>query len=215
MLSAQKAFDVTDHNSLLRRLYLDGVQGDDWLLIHELYTDGSSRVKWAGLLSNPIIIRQGVRQGGVLSTSHFKLSNNPFLLQLRNCYTDVKIGSIYLSHITVADDLAVFARTYCTQQVKIWDMEDNTNRERYCVNPVKSSTLFYLFGHTPENVNTDICIAGDKISNDSNTTHLGIYRDTSDKLNIEEKISIGRKTLYSLRAVDKREYLMIIKDNFC
>ena len=41
-------------------------------------------------------------------------------------------------------------------------------------------------------------MAGDKISNDSNTTHLGIYRDTSDKPNIEEKISIGRKTKYLL-----------------
>ena len=30
-------------------------------------------------------------------------------------------------------------------------------------------------------------MAGDKISNDSNTTHLGIYRDITDKSNIEEK----------------------------
>ena len=147
--------------------------------------------------SNPIVIRQGVRQGGVLS-SHFKLSNNPFLLQLQNRYTDVKIGSIDLSHITFADDLAVFARTYSTQQVKIWDMEDYSNREKYCINPVKSSTLYYLFGHTPENENTDICMAGDKISNDSDTSHLGIYRDTSDKPNIEVRICIGHKTSYSL-----------------
>ena len=53
-LDAQKAFDMVDHNSLLRRLYLDGVQGDDWLLIHELYMDCTSRVKWAGHLSDPI-----------------------------------------------------------------------------------------------------------------------------------------------------------------
>ena len=38
-LDAQKAFDVVDHNSLWRRLYLDGVQGDDCLLIRELYVD--------------------------------------------------------------------------------------------------------------------------------------------------------------------------------
>ena len=30
-----------------------------------------------------------------------------------------------------------------------------------------------------------------------NTTHLGIHREISDKPNIEEKISIGRKTAYS------------------
>ena len=110
----------------------------------------------------------------------------------------MKIGSINLPHITVADDLAVFARTYSTQQVKIWDAEFNTNRERYCVNPVKSSTLYYPFGRTHENEIPDIRMAEDKISNDSSTTHLGIHREISDKPNIEEKTSIGRKTAYSL-----------------
>ena len=156
--------------------------------------DCTSRVKWAGLLSDPIIIRQGVRQGGVLSTSNYKRYNNPLLLQLENRYTDVKIGSINLPHITVADDLAVFARTHSMQQVKIWDVEDNTNRERHCVNRVKSSSLYYPFGRTRENEITDIRMAGDKISNDSNTTHLVIHREISDKPNIEEKINIGRKT---------------------
>ena len=47
-LDTQKAFDVVDQNSLLRRLYLDGIDGDDWLLIRDLYSDCSSRVKWAG-----------------------------------------------------------------------------------------------------------------------------------------------------------------------
>ena len=39
ILDTQKAFDVVDHSSLLRRLYLDGVHGDDWLLVKDLYTD--------------------------------------------------------------------------------------------------------------------------------------------------------------------------------
>ena len=59
-LDTKKAFDVVDHSSLLRRLYLDGVQGDDWLLLKDLYTDCSSRIKWAGGLSHPINIRQVV-----------------------------------------------------------------------------------------------------------------------------------------------------------
>ena len=93
-LDAQKAFGVVDQNSLLRRLYLDGIQGDDWLLIQDMYSDCSSRVKWAGMLSDPVNPRQGVRQGGVLSTSHYKRFKNPLLLQLEERHTDVKIGSI-------------------------------------------------------------------------------------------------------------------------
>ena len=45
---------------------------------------------------------------------------------------------------------------------------------------------------------TDIFMADDKISNDQSTTHLGIHRDISDKPCIEEKITLGRKTAYSL-----------------
>ena len=100
-LDTQKAFDVVDHNFLLRKLYLDGITGDDWLLLRDMYSDCSSRVKWAGLLSDTVDIQQGVRQDGVLSTSHYKRYNNPLLLQLENHYTEVRIGSISLPHVTV------------------------------------------------------------------------------------------------------------------
>ena len=146
-VDAQEAFDVVDQNSLLMRLYLDGVEGNDWFLIQDLYSDCTSRVKWTGLLSNSINLKQGVRQGGVFffSTSYYKRYNNPLLLQLEERYTDVKIASINIPNITVADDLGVLARSYGSQQIKIWDIDNNTCRERYCVNPVKSSTLFYNF----------------------------------------------------------------------
>ena len=197
-LDAQKAFDVVDQNSLLRRLYLDGIQGDDWLLIQDMYSDCSSRVKWAGMLSDPVNLRQGVRQGGVLSTSHYKRFNNPLLLQLEERHTDVKIGSINIPHITVADDVAVMSRKYGSQQIKIWDVEKETQRERYCINPPKSSTLFFNFAKSSDSECTDIYMAGDTISNDSKTTHLGIHREVKDKPNIEEKINIGRRTAYSI-----------------
>ena len=51
-----------------------------------------------------------VRQGEVLSTAHYKRYNNPLLLHLEDAYSEVKIGSINITHITVADDLAVLPR---------------------------------------------------------------------------------------------------------
>ena len=142
-LDTQKAFDVVDHNSLLRRLYLDGVQGDDWLLLKDLYTDCSSRIKWAGGLSHPINIRQGVRQGGVLSTSHYKRYNNPLLLHLEQKYSGANIGSINIPHVTVADDLCVISTEQSEAQAMVWDVEENAGRERFFINPLKSHTLKY------------------------------------------------------------------------
>ena len=45
-LGTQKAFDMMDQNSLFRKLYQDGIHGDDWLLLNDLYSDCSSRTKW-------------------------------------------------------------------------------------------------------------------------------------------------------------------------
>ena len=98
-----------------------------------MYTDCSSRVKWAGLLSDPVNLRQDEHQGGVLSTLHYKRYKNPLLLQLEERHTDVKIGSINIPHMIVADDVA---RKYGSQQIKIWDVEKKTQRERYCIKVV-------------------------------------------------------------------------------
>ena len=160
-LDTQKAFDVVDHNSLLRRLYLDGIHGDDWLLIRDMYTDCTSRFKWAGLLSDTIDIQQGVRQGGVLSTSHYKRYNNPSLLHLEDQYTEVRIGSINIPHTTVVDDLARLTRRHSDMQVMVWDIENNTERERYYVNRNKSSYLcFNIPKHETQGI--DLGMSGEK-----------------------------------------------------
>ena len=193
-LDAQKAFDVVNHNSLLRRLYIDGIQGDDWLLVKDLYTDCTSKVKWAGLVSDPMNIPQGMRQGGVLSTSHYKRYKNPLLLHLEESYSDVKIGSIKVPHITVADDLAVLNRDPGPQQVKVWDVDNNI-----LCKPIKKHYLTVSFCQGVGSVeHPEILMAEDVIPYEQSTTHLGLRRDTTDRPCIEEKVSIGRKTAYSL-----------------
>ena len=132
-LDTKKAFDVVDQNSLLRKLYMDGIHGDDWLLLKDLYSDCSSRIKWAGELSHLKNIKQGVRQGGVISTRHYKHYKNPFLLQLEDRYTDAKLGSIEIPYVTVADDVAGPAEDKSNAQVMVSDADNNACRERYCI----------------------------------------------------------------------------------
>ena len=105
-LDIQKAFDVVDHDILLHKLYLDGI----WLLLRDLYADMTSSLKWEGHLSSPFIIRQGVRQGSVLSISYYKRYSNPLLIQIDDKYTETLVVSIMVPHITVADDLALLSR---------------------------------------------------------------------------------------------------------
>ena len=59
-LDAQKAFDVVNHKLLLGRLFLDGINGADWMLLRNTHTDLTSVVKWEGTLSSPFVIKQEV-----------------------------------------------------------------------------------------------------------------------------------------------------------
>ena len=108
ILDAQKAFDAVDNKMLLRKLYLDGIRGNDWLLLQNLYHEMTS-VEWKGFLSSPFVICEGVCQGGALSSTHYKRYNNPLLLQLEDKYTGTLIGSIQIPHVTVVDDLLLIS----------------------------------------------------------------------------------------------------------
>ena len=70
--------------------------------ISESTVDLTSRVKWEANLSNPIIISQGVCQGGVHSSSHYKRYNNPLLTEVENRFTGALIGHIKIPNILYA-----------------------------------------------------------------------------------------------------------------
>ena len=91
--------------------------------------------------------------------------------------------------MTVADDLAVLARRYSDMQVILWDVGDNTNRERYCVNPSKCSCLCYNVQKKQQEI--EIVMSGKAIPCEDCTVHLGISRHVKEKANIEEKNQSG------------------------
>ena len=57
------ACNVVWQESLLRKIYLAGVDGSLWTTLCSLYSDATSSVKWMGRLSSPFVIKQGVRSG--------------------------------------------------------------------------------------------------------------------------------------------------------
>ena len=196
-LDTQKAFDIVDYNSLLRRVYIDGVRGDDWLLL-KIPLICPSRIKWAGDLSHQKTLQQGVRQGCVLLTSHYKRYNNPLLLTLEERYTGAEAGSIHIPHTTVADNVALLTQLESEMQMMIWDVEHNAGLERYSIHPAKSHTLCYGPSHKKD-MNTEFYMAEGRISTSSGMVHLGVVRDTSCKVYIDEKVNLGRRKAYLLK----------------
>ena len=91
-LDSQKAFDVVSHPILLDKLYHSGVNLRVSRLVKEMYEGLSSKVKWEGGFSPSFKIRQGVRQGGILSTHLYKLYINDLLVDLESTKLGKHIG---------------------------------------------------------------------------------------------------------------------------
>jgi hypothetical protein len=90
----QSAFDVVQHKIRLDKLIDQPIHPTLWLIIKDLYSGLTNKVKWDGELSESFDILQGVRQGGILSThptSQITLSkrcdNVAFSLLQRNNFT--------------------------------------------------------------------------------------------------------------------------------
>ena len=150
-----------------------------------------------GTLSYPFIIKQGVRQGGMLSTGHYKMYNNPLLIELENKFTGATIGYIRVPHVTVADDLTLMGNCTSEMQVMVQTSGTVANKARYVIHPTKSCILSYWEKYI-QSCELTYTMNGEEMSKVEQTKHLGISRDIHSGVNILEKVNLGRRTAYSL-----------------
>ena len=70
-------------------------------------------------------------------------------------------------------------------------------RNRYDIHPTKSYVLTYPIGHKCM-AKYSYTMGEDQVQPTTQTKHLGINRETSQKININEKVNLDRRTAYSL-----------------
>ena len=191
-LDVQKAFDVVDHEQL-RKLYLYGISGDDWLFMKDLYSNMTAKVKWHGFLSSPVIIRQGVRLGGIPSAPHYKRYNNSFLIDVENRFCGKRIGTASIPHVTVADDMCFITEDEPEIQPMMSAAELQANREHYTIHPTKTIILNYN-----DQLKPSVFLYGTTVTAEDQTVHLSVHRHINCTPNTDEKINLGSRTAYSL-----------------
>ena len=84
-----------------------GIERQVWNLIDSLHTNAETMVKWGGQFSDKFEIKQGVRQGGILSTDMYKVYDNKLLDRLESAMLGIRIGGINCNGPTCADDTTV------------------------------------------------------------------------------------------------------------
>ncbi len=193
-LDAQKAFDVVDHTILLDKLHQQKVHPDLWLLIKNMYEGLTSRVKWMGDLSDSFKIQQGVRQGGILSTELYKVYVNCLLYELEQNHLGLHIGLTYAGCPTCADDVALLSDNPEELQLQLNVAQRYAKQHRYTLHPSKSKIV------TNVKTSEEWTLNNNPLSASEQTVHLGLIRAVAGEsgLNVGERISLARRTMYSL-----------------
>ena len=159
----------------------------------DLYSNMTAKVKWDGFLSSPVSIRQGVRQGGILSAPHYKRYNNSFLIDVEDRFCGKRIGTVSIPHVTVADDMCFITEEEPEIQPIMSATELQANREHYTIHPTKTVILNYN-----DQLQPSVFLYGTTVTAEDQTVHLDVHRHINCTPNTDEKINLGRRTAYSL-----------------
>ena len=95
LLDVQKAFDTVWHNGLFHKLYSYGIKGHTWRILRKWYQSTTCTVLWEGEQSNSFNIKQGVKQGAVLSPLLYSLFVNDLLAQLEQSGLGVRMRNTF------------------------------------------------------------------------------------------------------------------------
>jgi hypothetical protein len=201
-LDASKAFDVVFHDSLLISLYQQGIRGRLWKLVSSYYTGMSSKVKWDAAMSESFTEGQGIRQGGVQSTRHFKARGNPLLDMYTSHNLGARVGCIPVSAPTCADDVTLIANSASDLQVMVNVAAGDSHRERYQFSKTKTKIMTVNSkGATGPLVSTGRWeLENNPIEVVQKQDHLGITRqhDPSQLSPIVmDRITLGRRSSYA------------------
>ena len=93
--------------------------------------------QWKSKSKSTFTIKQGVRQGGILSASHYKRYNNRLMIDVEDRFTGKKIGTVRIPHISVADDMCFVTEDRSEVQPTLSTAETYANREHYTIHPTK------------------------------------------------------------------------------
>ena len=205
-LDAKSAFDVVSHDSLLRKLYNIGVEGKSWSVIHSLYQEAVSAVKWNSLLSRKFRVEQGVRQGGILSTDCYKLYKNNALLRVEKSGFGASIGTVFCGAPTCADDVLLMTDDPDELQLMLDIAFDYSGMENYLLQPVKSVIVVAepskraATKATADRGDREWNLGGVPMPQVESTTHMGMPRGTVKFATEEVTVNIqkARRSMYSL-----------------
>ena len=143
------------------------------------------------LRSREVTLKQGVGQGRIPSTEEYKLHLNDLLyVPWNHPVSGAHIGPFFVGSPTCADDVMLLADSPEDLQAQLSIVFAYSRRERYVINPTKTTITVYPGNNNKSNSNkiSTWKLGSTEIHPTDSFTHLGINRK-SGKLSPDELIS--------------------------
>lgn len=110
-MDISKAFDTMWIDAMLYKLYYNkGISGKAWRLIKDWYKNMKEFVFIGGKTSRTYTLKQGTRQGGVLSPWLFLVFIDDLIEELNRINAGISLYSTYYGSPMFADDLTMLSR---------------------------------------------------------------------------------------------------------
>ena len=197
----EKAFDRVNHEMLIEKLKLVGLDGKEVRVIARLYWEQAAVVRTDKGNSKGIKIRRGTRQGCVLSPYLFNLFTELIFRVIENENEGVSIGGRRTSNLRYADDTGIMAES----ERELQTLANRVNEEgKYFgmkMNVKKTKTM--VVSRKTEIPKVNITLDGQLVEQVTKFVYLGhlITQNGKCEEEIKRRIEIARKTFIKMRNV--------------
>ena len=153
LMDCTKAFDTVMHSKLFKKMLEAKVPGVVIRLLIYIYRRQRAEVRWKNMHSDEFSIRNGVRQGAILSPILFCFYMNDLFQILRNSRTGCHVGSYYVGAIGYADDMLLLCPSRKGLQEMLTIAEKYAEEHKIAFSthilPEKSKTKGIVFSKKP------------------------------------------------------------------
>ena len=178
LLDCSKAFDTVLHSKLFQKLLDAGMPPIIVRLLLCIYRNQSANVKWKGVASDDFPIKNGVRQGAVISPIFYSFYIDDLFHLLRNSGSGCIVANYYAGCFGYADDLLFLcpSRGGLQEMLDIAQKYVKEHNIAFSTNPVpaKSKTKGIIFSKDAISFNPEpLVLAGNPLPWISHATYLG------------------------------------------
>ena len=149
LMDMSKAFDTVQHSCLFQKLLDQGVPSVIVRFILVSYENQVANVRWNNEYSRYFTIKNGVKQGAILSAVLYCVYTNELFAKLRRLKIGCHVNKTYVGVVGYADDLLLLSPSLdgLQEMLKVCEEYTNSHNLKFStnVNPQKSKTKCMAF----------------------------------------------------------------------